>query len=369
MMILLKYLSSNYVMLAALVGLWFLLYVSVHLTRRMVRMARVSTLLLVLTTVMVHVEGRTQGFEQLSVWRVILNEALFMIYPCMMIFVIQIIAPIKKNFWLNFPALINIPICFTTQYTHLICYYTEDNTYHPGLIPYLPHCIFAFYLVLFLVQCIRYGAAKTGKDRFVIIYIFLTSVIGSFFGALAGNNEIYCKLFAVELMLYYLFIYIEMAKSDTLTGLMNRQSFMKDTSQDFNRITAMVSVDMNELKWINDSQGHSAGDEALRSVANALAEGLKSQGRLYRTGGDEFMITFVNKAQEPVEDSVRVMRAAVEKTGHTCAFGIGYKEPDSTMDSLISAADKAMYKDKSRIKRAILESGGALHRRHDDFGR
>ena len=71
---------------------------------------------------------------------------------------------------------------------------------------------------------------------------------------------------------------------------MNRQCYYADINNDKDKITAVASVDMNDLKKINDSQGHAEGDKALYTVATCLVQGNLSKKHIYRVGGDEFVI-------------------------------------------------------------------------------
>lgn len=80
------------------------------------------------------------------------------------------------------------------------------------------------------------------------------------------------ELFASLLIIYYLSLYVLTAKEDTLTQLLNRQCYYADMEKMADKITAVVSVDMNDLKKINDSQGHDAGDKALKKVAECLGK-------------------------------------------------------------------------------------------------
>ncbi len=60
---------------------------------------------------------------------------------------------------------------------------------------------------------------------------------------------------------------MHMSKIDSMTGMMNRQTFYHDTAEIPKKLTGICSADMNELKWINDTQGHEAGDKAIKTVA------------------------------------------------------------------------------------------------------
>lgn len=107
-----------------------------------------------------------------------------------------------------------------------------------------------------------------------ILWCIAIAVLGVMIMVIADMDVDYSTLFASVLVLYYLFIYTKTAKADTLTGLLNRQCYYADAQKERDRITCVVSVDMNDLKKINDSQGHEAGDLALMTVSKCLSKGM-----------------------------------------------------------------------------------------------
>ena len=157
-----------------------------------------------------------------------------------------------------------------------------------------------------------------------------------------------------------------MAKSDPLTGLMNRQSYYQDMETLDGSITGTASIDMNELKYLNDTFGHSAGDEALKTVSKCLLDNRIKGELIYRVGGDEFIILYTGSTEEEIVKNLEAMKATLAKTNYTCAFGYSMKEKGESVEAAVLRADKEMYYDKSAQKRAVLERGGRLHRRKDD---
>ena len=85
-----------------------------------------------------------------------------------------------------------------------------------------------------------------------------------------------------------------LADHDPLTNLLNRRSFVQHLdaevarSRRYTRPLALVVFDLDELKTVNDTQGHAAGDEALKRVADALRSTIRSGDNAFRIGGDEF---------------------------------------------------------------------------------
>ena len=81
----------------------------------------------------------------------------------------------------------------------------------------------------------------------------------------------------IALFIYHVFSILQLTKKDALTGLLNRQAYYGETSRSFKDITAIISLDMNGLKKINDTYGHDAGDEALITLRHLLESNVNIQ--------------------------------------------------------------------------------------------
>ena len=124
-------------------------------------------------------------------------------------------------------------------------------------------------------------------------------------------------------------------------------------------------MDMNELKYYNDTFGHEAGDAALKAVSNVLWENCGRNGTVYRIGGDEFVIFYENSSEDDVKKNIDVMRANMAKTGYFCAYGYSMKDKQENIDAVLSEADAEMYADKAKTKQEMLEKGVIIHNRED----
>lgn len=362
----LHYISDNYYLLVALAGLWMLLNISAHISRESVRMTRFAVVLLLLNSILIHVEMWLGNLPTFSIWRPMLAALIYIFNPMIMVFIIQIITPErKKHYWLLLPLLINVPVCLSSQWTHLVFFYHPKNYYAGGLLPMWPYYVFAFYVVVFLVRCWQMFHRSGGRERMMIPFIVFSGTAGVVLAIVTQSTSDYSGLFATELLLYYLFLYIQMARIDPLTHLQNRQSYIRDIREKAGSITAVVSADMNELKWVNDTQGHDAGDAALQTVATCLFDNRGGSGTVYRTGGDEFLILYYEKDADKIRAHVEAMRGAMAKTPFTCAFGCAIRQEGETVEAAEVRADKEMYEDKARMKAAILAQGGTLHDRQD----
>ncbi|AUC95259.1 bifunctional diguanylate cyclase/phosphodiesterase [Bradyrhizobium sp. SK17] len=158
-----------------------------------------------------------------------------------------------------------------------------------------------------------------------------------------------------------------MALNDTLTGLPNRASFNArlDHELDFARRTgariALIGIDLDRFKEINDLRGHAAGDEVLRVIAQRIANLLREGEFAARLGGDEFMAIHRLRDVTALEDFVKRLENAFSRPiqldnveiAPGASLGIAiYPDNGSDKATLISNADLAMYSAKSDIARA-----------------
>ena len=225
----------------------------------------------------------------------------------------------------------------------------DENDLVRGPLGYLPFIIAGLYCA-FLI----YILVKRSNKRFIeivpIALLALAFVSGLVFPFVFGPRfaQIYCPTIAVALFIYYVFSTISLVKKDALTGLLNRQAYYSETSRSFKDITAIVSMDMNGLKKINDTYGHAAGDEALSTLATCFKNACHVNQSAYRMGGDEFAIVCHKTSEEDVIKLIERIKEQVSKTKYTCSIGYSYqKGGHKELDELLKVSDERMYSNKA----------------------
>jgi len=144
---------------------------------------------------------------------------------------------------------------------------------------------------------------------------------------------------------------------DGLTGVANRRRFdeaLEDAciaARKNGAPLSLVLIDLDHFKQLNDTQGHQNGDEALRTVANLLAERAESRGGLVaRFGGEEFAWLLPGIPADVAKAEAESFRLSVKKTGViTASAGVSSSNSAATLTplSLVAAADAALYRAKS----------------------
>ena len=178
----------------------------------------------------------------------------------------------------------------------------------------------------------------------------------------AFSDEDVEMLVDLALMVEREFSAIEWATVDELTGLSNRRGFMMLAQHSLQLCTrqnipaALVFIDLDHLKQVNDQLGHAEGDWVLVTFAQHLMKAFRSSDVVARLGGDEFLVLLTNHSKAAAESAMARLQQALDATneaearGYDISFSYGLVEFDPkrhhTIGALISEGDSLMYKTK-----------------------
>jgi diguanylate cyclase (GGDEF)-like protein len=149
------------------------------------------------------------------------------------------------------------------------------------------------------------------------------------------------------------------ASSDPLTGLRHQGSFGERIAESNPGRTALLAVDVDDFKTINDTYGHQAGDRVLVDLARALQGALRHGDELYRIGGDEFVaVVEVLRPEEAVGIAERLAEAA-RRIGRTVSVGVAVQRDGESPELTLRRADEALYGVKRQGRDGVgLATGG-----------
>jgi diguanylate cyclase (GGDEF)-like protein len=181
-----------------------------------------------------------------------------------------------------------------------------------------------------------------------------------------SNDEVAKLLHAVDRMRTSL---VEQAEQDPLTRLLNRRSFERQARHEAQRAQrsdgpwALLMIDIDHFKRLNDSLGHAAGDVALVAVADALRVALRTEDLAARWGGEEFVLLLVGTAPDaavPAAERVRMALAGLALTHQDRAFNItasiGVAAAHGAMElaAVLQRADEALYAAKAAGRNRVV---------------
>ena len=226
--------------------------------------------------------------------------------------------------------------------------------------------------------CKRITEIEIYKDIPIIFLTALTETDYLVKAFQAGGVDYITKPFFKEEVLSRVKVHIRLKRTmdklanmsitDEMTGVYNRRFAYQVLEKQINisvrekQDFILCYVDIDNLKRINDTFGHSSGDLLITTVVDALNSNIRVYDYLFRMGGDEFMLLFLNTTMEKAANLVKRLNEELKQTeihGIPVDFSFGFTQFDNSKtiepDKLISMADEKMYLDKVRKKKEITE--------------
>ena len=162
---------------------------------------------------------------------------------------------------------------------------------------------------------------------------------------------------------------LDMAQRDALTGLLNRGAFQQALEREMHLAlrqggtqTALLMVDADHFKRVNDEHGHLAGDQVLKALARIMGERVRRSDQLFRFGGEEFALILSATDLEGARALAEDLRAAVAESlldadgqalAVTVSVGCTALRPEDTGDNALRRADAALYMAKERGRNQV----------------
>ncbi|MFV0347563.1 MAG: diguanylate cyclase, partial [Halodesulfovibrio sp.] len=164
-----------------------------------------------------------------------------------------------------------------------------------------------------------------------------------------------------------------MATTDSLTGLTNRARFLEIAAREvergkrYNRTFALIMLDADKFKNVNDTYGHDAGDAVLVNIAETAANSLRETDTLARIGGEEFVVLMPETEEDMAMLVAERLRAAIEKQEvvssdgriirYTVSAGVaGMRADDTAIGSILKRADNALYTAKNEGRNRVCKA-------------
>lgn len=229
--------------------------------------------------------------------------------------------------------------------------------------------IYIIVAIFYALQRARREENPIEKRRHLYIGFFPLLVVAGGLAQLllVPHSPIFCFCCTILMLAFYIQSMDRQISTDPLTKLNNRGQLMRYVSQKSNMVkegreTAVVMLDVNDFKSINDTYGHAEGDRALIIIADALRAAVRSRSMpifIARYGGDEFILVAHPAREEELGQLIAEIhsrlteRCRAEETPYTVAVSAGYDLLRGEKDSFqkcAQRADERLYEEKRRIK-------------------
>ena len=353
------YLSYNWNLLVLLGGILMILWIDIFVERKMAHRVALTTLFLLIYSITYYIEDVLSDQAVYSPWRAVLSAFNYSLITLILVFIITVMFPMQR-LWLYFPCLLNAVLCFISIPTGIVFSFAKDtNSFLRGTLGYLPYFINALYLFYLFCQLLQHSA-RDHEDFALIIYMAFTASLCLFIPLIIVRDDAFwlTGTVAADVLLYYVFLLFQYTKRDPLTKLLNRQSYFADAEKYEQRITAVMMMDMNGLKELNDTEGHIAGDTALKTLAECFMRAAGRSHRIYRMGGDEYTILCMNAKHEEVRAIAERIAEEVAKVPYSCSVGYALRTEGITVSQAYHGADEMMYVEK----RSYYEASGKVRK-------
>jgi diguanylate cyclase (GGDEF)-like protein len=150
----------------------------------------------------------------------------------------------------------------------------------------------------------------------------------------------------------------EVAATDDLTGALRRSAGLAALQREIDRSRrvggrgiAVIFLDVDSLKHVNDTEGHAAGDRLLIEAVAAIRKRVRSYDLVIRYGGDEFLCALVDVAQDDAERTlVDIRHQYTARTGHSVSAGMTTVGDADTAEAVVARADAALYAERRKLE-------------------
>lgn len=313
-----------------------------------------SLVLTVIETIAYCTELWTASLDKPTDLRIFLSAVGYSVRPMIGYLFVMLLLRDKKISDLSkaliiLPLPLNMLVAFSAFFTDIAYSYDSANKFVRGPLGFSAHIVSVIYLVIMMVLTIKKFCNKDYSEGLLVFLIVIVNIMAMLMESFAGMHGVIRNAYTLSIVLYSSFFCVESFKRDPLTGARNRRCLYIDSEKYGSELTAVVSVDLNDLKKINDTEGHAKGDEAICAVVNTIDNAIPKGCTLYRTGGDEFMILCLRTEKNTVEKMLEDIRSEMKNTTYTCALGAAYTTSED-FDKVCAQADAEMYRDKQKYK-------------------
>ncbi len=239
----------------------------------------------------------------------------------------------------------------------------HDNVYSRGPL-FLFYAAGWYTLLFYSLGAILWNRKKVDRNTcLALIYFVIPPLVASLLQLVIYGVTIMWPALTLSILIVYINIQNSLMTLDYLTGIYNRaqiESIIERRISSRRGMFALIMIDLDDFKSINDSFGHLVGDQALGNTARLIQESLRSGDTVARYAGDEFLVLLetsdpdgLKKAVERIHQNVETWNRK-ENEVYELSLSMGYdlfpEDESCSLDSALDRVDMLMYEDKKRRK-------------------
>lgn len=271
---------------------------------------------------------------------------------------------------LAIPACISIILSVMSCFKAYLFYVDANNAYHRGKLFAIFAIMCIFYIIYAEAFIIKNKKQVTGKYFIPLAMFAVPPLIGGILQIIFYGISTTWTGATISALIISLNIQNDQLYTDHLTGLSNRRQldrYLEECTRKSSRrkLLAGIMIDLDLFKRINDTWGHSVGDQAMVDAAEILKMSFRRSDLICRYGGDEFIVFFEIQKKSDLTEAINRLKANVKKyqeqnhTPYNIKFSIGYDiidlGPGINVKQFLAHLDSLMYKNKKANK-----TGGRL---------
>ena len=292
-------------------------------------------------------ETIASNYESLRFWRTMLSVIGYTFRSVAAVGLLLVVMPKNKRsplVWI--PCFVTMIVSGTAFFTDIAFGFDENYAFYRGPLGLVAFIVPILYLAMTIWTSRKFIMEEKGHEKFVIpicaMLCLASALIDAHVGGIRLNEAI-----MISSISFYVFLYTHDNRRDSLTGLLNRQALYEDSVTFAREIGAVVSLDMNGLKEINDKEGHLAGDKALATIGSCIEKTLGYDAQGYRVGGDEFLILVFHNNKDRIDKATKNIKESINSNGYHISVGYSLVVENEGLEETVKRSDKAMYEDKA----------------------
>ncbi len=279
--------------------------------------------------------------------RTLLSIIGYALRPLAAVGLLMVVCPRENRTWMILiPAAVNLAVNLTAFFSPIAFSFDEDYAFTRGPLGYVVFIVGILYMIQLLVLTWRRFYDRNAAERWILILCAVSCIGASVVDAVSGGSHLN-EASMISAIFFYLFLRAHDNRLDPLTSLQNRFALYEDFANQDRNIAAVASLDMNGLKQLNDTEGHAAGDRALREIGRCLGSIDSRDTIAYRIGGDEFVVLFLQQGADEVQRKLDRVREDVLAAGCSLSIGWVMRENGESVESALHRSDQNMYGEKA----------------------